>query len=167
MGAVGPMSEPPYSTVIERGTSPINDHIIGWLKLRIVAPWIDIGCNTGWLLSEVPGGVGVDASPVMVAAARAKGLDAHLAYAESLPFRCEFETAVLSCVLEQCSDPLAALAEARRVARRVIGVNPIPGSPWGVAGRGCVRSVIPPALIESMGGTTEQMDKHRYFFEIK
>lgn len=160
------MPETPYSTVIERGYTPVNDAIIDWLKPHIRGRYLDIGCNAGWLLSEVPGGVGVDASPLMVERALAKGLDVRLGNAENLQFADkEFQTAVLSCVLEQCHSWRVALAEACRVAGRVIGVNPIPGaSPWGSIG-GWVHSVIPEAAMQALGYRTERMDAQRYYFE--
>ncbi len=161
------MPETPYTTVIERGTNPVNDRIIDFLKPRIRGRWLDIGCNSGWLLSEVPRGSGVDASPELVQRARSKGLDARVGLAECLPFdAAEFATAVLSCVLEQCVDPEAVVREAQRVAGRIIGVNPIPGaSLWGSVG-GWVRSVIPEARMQAMGAKTEPMDEQRYYFEI-
>lgn len=161
------MPEAPYSTVIERGYTPANDRIIDWLKPRIVAPYIDIGCNTGWLLSEVPGGIGIDRSPVMVEAARAKGLDVIEADAARIPLDGPFETAVLSCVLEQCPDPGAVIAEARRLAKRVIGIASIPGaSIWGTV-CGWTVSILPEAWMQSLGATTERIDNERYFFEFR
>lgn len=160
------MPEAPYSTVIERGYTPVNDFIIDFIKPHVTAPYLDIGCNSGWLLSEVPGGIGVDLSPLMVEAARAKGLDVRLAAAQALPFDDrEFQTAVLSCVLEQTTRVIAAVKEAKRVARRVIGVNPIPGaSPWGSVG-GWVKSVIPEETMHALGFRTERIDSQRYYFE--
>jgi SAM-dependent methyltransferase len=160
------MPEAAYSTIIERGYTPINDAILDWLIPRIRGRWLDIGCNTGALLSEVPRGYGVDASPGLVAMAREKGLEARYGDATALPFDDrEFECAVLSCILEQIPDWRGALAEAERVAGRVIGVNPIPGaSPWGSVG-GWVRSVIPEAEMQELGYRTERMDRQRYYFE--
>jgi hypothetical protein len=160
--------EAAYATVIERGGNPVNDRIFDYIKGKLGNPgrWIDIGCNTGALLLEVPNGVGVEASHELATAARAKGLTVFCGPAEYLPFASEsFDTAVLSCVLEQCADPRAVLTEAERIARRVIGVNPIPGaSVWGSVG-GWVRSVIPEAEMQARGYRTERMDGQRYYFE--
>src|SRR6056297_452665 len=56
---------------------------------------LDIGCGDGTLTQAlVEAGaetVGVDASPEMVAAARARGLDARIADAAALPFEAEFD----------------------------------------------------------------------------
>lgn len=160
------MPEAPYSTVIERGYTPVNDFIIDYLKPRIVAPYVDLGCNTGWLLCEVPGGVGVEASPDLAQRARDKGCEVYCGRVECTPFADGgFQTAVLSCVLEQCDDWRSALTEARRIAHRVIGINPIPGaSPWGGRG-GWVRSVIAEPEMWALGFTTTRIDAQRYCFE--
>jgi SAM-dependent methyltransferase len=151
------MSEP-YSLVIERGHSEINDRIIDFLKTKIKGKFLDVGCNTGWLVKDLDG-IGVDASPVMVEKANDKRVI--LARAEELPFKDnEFDTVVLSCVLEQCDDWKIALKEAKRVGKKVIGINPYPGSPWGVIG-GWVKSIIPPGEFKY----TEKFDEHRYYFE--
>lgn len=154
------MSQKTYDIIIERGKSPINDAIIDFLKTKIKGSYLDIGANTGWLLREVPGGVGIDNSPLMIYGA--KDCKMILADAEHIPFHNNaFDMAVMSCVLEQCADWHKALAEARRVARKVIGINPYPGSPWGVEG-GWVKSIIDPSNFPYV----EQFDKDRYYFEI-
>lgn len=157
-----------YRTVIERGNTPANDRIIDYLKPRIGGGrWLDIGCNAGWLLSEVAGGVGLDGSEPLAAMARKRGAAVVLGRAEALPFAGgTFETAVLSCVLEQVPNWRQAFAEAARVARRVIGINPLPGrSPWGAL-QGWVRSVIAPQEMAALGCRVEAMDPQRYFFEL-
>jgi SAM-dependent methyltransferase len=156
-----------YSIKIERGHSPINDGIISFLKERLenLKPhrWLDVGCNTGWLIESLGYGDGVDASEQLVQVAISRGLSVQHAWAESLPFPDKtFDVVVLSCILEQTEDWRKALAEAKRVGRLVIGINPYPGSPWGVIG-GYVKSVIPPS---EMGGVTTPLDRDRYYFEV-
>ena len=153
------MPKKDYDCVIERGHNKINDKLIDFLKTKIRGKYLDVGANTGWLLREVPKGMGIDASPVMVE--KSDGL-VKLGYAESLPFESKsFNMVVLSCVLEQCENPDKVLEEARRVGRRVIGINPIPGSPWGKIG-GWVKSIISPEKFTY----TEEIDKDRYYFEL-
>lgn len=162
------MPGPAYTTVIERGYTPVNDRIMDFLLPRVGPAYLDVGCNTGWLLMEAAGGVGVDASEVLVARAVGRGLAAACARAEALPFRSgAFRTAVLSCVLEQCRRWRQALEEACRVADRVIGINPTPGaSPWGAPGA-WVRAVIAPEEMQRLGARVEPLDPQRYFFEIE
>ncbi len=158
-------STQPYSLVIDRHQNQMNDEIFDALKPMISGRWLDVGCNIGVLLDEVPNGVGVDASPLMVAEAVRRGRDVRLADACHLPFEDkEFDTVVLSCVLEQIADWRAALAEAKRVGRRVIGINPIPGSPWGVI-QGAVQAILPPA--EMCGEISYPPIPGKYLFEIK
>lgn len=154
-----------YNVVIEKGHTPVNDAIIAFIASQIKGRYLDVGCNTGFLLETVPNGVGVDLSPIMVEKAKAKGLNVHLANAENLPFEDkEFDTVVLSCVLEQTENWKQALNEALRVGNRVIGINPFPGSTWGRIW-GWVKSVIPPEEIP--GAHVMPFDNLRYFFEVK
>jgi hypothetical protein len=146
-----------YRTVIERGNSPLADWCIDFLKPRITPPYLDIGCNCGWLLSEVDGGMGVDQSEPLILAARAKGLSVLLAPAHAIPLPTKyFATCVLCNVLEQCYDPDAVFCEAVRLGSRVIGLSPIPGGPWGVAGVGWVRSVLSRQWFEERGCAVEE-----------
>jgi len=156
------MSSKNYDVIIERGHSEINDRIIDFLKPKIQGRYLDVGCNTGWLLEEVPNGVGVEPSAPLVKRATNKGLNVIEGSGEKLPFEeKEFDTVVLSCVLEQCEDWRKVLKECRRVGKRVIGINPYPGSPWGIKG-GWVKSIIQPYEFI----TTERLDSDRYYFEI-
>ena len=161
-----------YSAVIERGRDERNDfkHAFMVARIRDLQPqhWLDIGCNTGWLLEDVPGGVGADASLAMVRKARAKGLDVHHAWADNLPFADQsFDLAVLASVLHLVRDWRQAITEARRVASMVIGIAEYPGTPWGtIGGRRHVRQVIDPSEFLQMGGTTERVSQDSYFFII-
>lgn len=155
-----------YATVIERGQSELSDWCHDFLaQQRIEAPWLDIGCNSGWLLSEVPGGMGCDTSDVMLELARQRGLAVERPeHFRQFPAR-YFHTAVLGSVLEQCSDPDAVLREAQRLAGRVIGLSPIPGGPWGTVG-GWVRSVLPCEWFVSHGcRVAEFPERNKFFFE--
>lgn len=86
---------------------------------------LEIGCGPGVFMKlfwETGFDVsGVDCSPDMLGAARRRmGPHAsyHLGVAEHLPFADdEFDYASLLTVLEFCEDPVAALREARRVAK--------------------------------------------------
>jgi SAM-dependent methyltransferase len=69
---------------------------------------LDLGCGDGVLTAQIAargaGVVGVDSSPSMVAAARARGLDARLIAAESLPFEREFEAVFSNAMIHWTSD---------------------------------------------------------------
>ncbi len=159
-----------YKTVIERGRSPQSDAMHDFLVPRISGHWLDVGCNAGWMLSDIPNGVGVEPSLSLVELARAKGLEVHHAWAEELPFpSASFDLAVMSGVLQIVTNWRKAIAEAQRVAARTIGLNPYPGTPWGVIGgkHPWVRSVIDPAELIRLGATIEHnAAKDIYFFEI-
>ena len=90
---------------------------------------LDIGTGTGRLLElfagRVSGAIGIDASPAMLALARARlgraGIS-HCAVRQAdmyrLPFaNAEFDTALLQMVLHYADDPAEVLAEAARVLR--------------------------------------------------
>lgn len=79
---------------------------------------LDLGCGDGTLTAEIAARgatvVGVDASADMVAAARARGLDARQLRAESLSFDREFDGVFSNAVLHWIKD---AVAVAQGVAR--------------------------------------------------
>jgi ubiquinone/menaquinone biosynthesis C-methylase UbiE len=87
---------------------------------------LDVGCGTGALTEELlgrvgPGGVSaVDPSSSFVSAMRARypGLDVREAPAERLPFGDGvFDAALAQLVVHFMADPVAGLAEMRRVTR--------------------------------------------------
>jgi SAM-dependent methyltransferase len=87
---------------------------------------IDVGCGPGALTAELAGRVGapavaaVDPSEPFVEAARERhpGVDVRLAPAERLPFPDRaFDAALAQLVVQFMSDPVAGVAEMRRVTR--------------------------------------------------
>jgi SAM-dependent methyltransferase len=84
---------------------------------------VDVGCGLGELGERVQRELGahvcgVDISPRMVELARARGLDAQLADAESLPFPdADFDCAFAGWVLYHVPDVGRAIAECARVLR--------------------------------------------------
>ena len=159
-----------YRAKIFRGRRPLNDEIFDFLRSRIEGEWLDIGTNVGVLLQEVAQGVGVEASSSLVKVCQEKGLKVVQASACELPFESnQFQTVVLSCVLEQIADWRLALTEAIRVCRpggKVIGFNPIPEvTRWGKKG-GWVKSVIPESDLKSWNASFDYSIEGKYFFEI-
>ena len=82
---------------------------------------LDLGCGDGALTAELMKRgavvVGVDASPAMVEAARKRGIDAHLARAEFLPFKSEFDAVFSNAALHWVPEADAVLAGMRRALR--------------------------------------------------
>ncbi|MGZ8563866.1 MAG: methyltransferase domain-containing protein, partial [Candidatus Limnocylindria bacterium] len=87
---------------------------------------LDVGCGPGALTGELVSRLGaasvaaVDPSEPFVEAARARhpGVEVHLAAAEDLPFEADaFDAALAQLVVHFMADPVAGLAEMRRVTR--------------------------------------------------
>ena len=87
---------------------------------------VDVGCGPGALTGELVSRLGAaavaaaDPSEPFVEAARARhpGVDVRLAAAEELPFEADaFDSALAQLVVHFMADPVAGLAEMRRVTR--------------------------------------------------
>ena len=90
---------------------------------------LDVGCGTGWLAEHFEDYTGVDGSPDAVSAAVARGRNVSLADVDQpLPFAdVSFDGVVLKDLLEHVADPVAVVAEVRRVLRpggRVFASSP-------------------------------------------
>lgn len=159
-----------YNIVIEQDHSPNNVRVHDFLAARVKAPYLDVGCNTGWLLEMVDGGIGIDPTFALVQRARMKGLNVVFGWGEYLPF-CDnvFAYVVLSCVLEQCEEPGLVLRESLRVGRLVLGVTPYPDSPWGKGSSSpWVRSVLEPErFAANWDAQIGQCTDTHWWFEIK
>lgn len=96
--------------------------VLEWLNAQPCEYILDLGCGDGQLSRRiaVTGArvVGVDASPAMVAAARARGLYAEQAIAEALPFEDEtFEAVFSNAALHWVRGQDAMLAQVYRVLK--------------------------------------------------
>jgi trans-aconitate methyltransferase len=99
---------------------------LGAAVLDLLAPQagervLDIGCGDGALTQQIVERgatvVGVDASPPMIDAARARGLDARLLNAEALPFDHEFDAVFSNAALHWIRDHDALLDGVARALR--------------------------------------------------
>lgn len=79
---------------------------------------LDLGCGDGALTAEIAGRgavvTGLDASPELIAAARARGLDAHLGDGERLAFAGGFDAVFTNAALHWMRDQPAVVAGVRR-----------------------------------------------------
>jgi SAM-dependent methyltransferase len=82
---------------------------------------LDLGCGDGVLTEQIARrgavAVGIDASPAMIEAARARGLDARLMNVEKLTFAEEFDGVFSNAVLHWVKDADAAIAGVYRALR--------------------------------------------------
>lgn len=79
---------------------------------------LDLGCGDGTLTAQIAATgavvVGIDSSPEMIAAARARGLDARIGDATALTFAGEFDAVFSNAVLHWIDDADAVLAGVSR-----------------------------------------------------
>ncbi len=98
-------------------------------------PWLEVGVGTGRFAAALGVEIGLDPAMRPLLLARERGLSVVCGRGEQLPFRGQTFGAVL-LVVTLCfvDDPLAVLAESRRVLRRdgavVVGMV-FADSPWG------------------------------------
>src|SRR3954471_10685224 len=82
---------------------------------------LDLGCGDGVLTAQIVAAgalvTGVDASPEMVSAAWARGVDARLVDARALPFHGEFDAVFSNAVLHWVPEADAVLAGVARALR--------------------------------------------------
>jgi SAM-dependent methyltransferase len=82
---------------------------------------LDLGCGDGALTAQLLGAgaevVGLDASPDMVAAARARGIDAREGDAAALPFEAEFDAVFSNAALHWVTRAAAAVEGIARALR--------------------------------------------------
>ena len=82
---------------------------------------LDLGCGDGVLTEKIIAAgadvVAVDAAPDMVAAARARGIDAHVMAGQKLTFDNEFDAVFSNAALHWMRPPEAVLAGVRRALK--------------------------------------------------
>jgi ubiquinone/menaquinone biosynthesis C-methylase UbiE len=95
--------------------------VLEWLGPRPGERILDLGCGDGQLTSRIAATgaevTGVDASAPMIASAQARGVDARVANAESLPFDAEFDAVFSNAALHWVRDQDAMLASVHRALK--------------------------------------------------
>jgi SAM-dependent methyltransferase len=90
--------------------------VVAWLAAKRGERVLDVGCGDGALTEALQRSgldvTGVDASPELLAAARKRGLNVHLADAQALPFRSEFDAVFTNATLHWVPDLAAAARSA-------------------------------------------------------
>ncbi len=139
-----------------RYVSDLGAELIELLEPREGERVLDLGCGDGALTAKlVTAGcrvTGVDSSPSMVAAARARGLDARWGDARRLDFSNEFDAVFTNAALHWVKDAFGAAQSVRRALRpdgRFVGE---------FGGYGNVRTVCG-ALREALGRSGLDFDR--------
>jgi len=116
-----------YERYMGRWSRPIASEFIDWLDIAPGARWLDVGCGTGALSSEIkdrsePAAMaGIDPSAGFIATARDRlgtDVDLRVGDAQALPFGSDgFDATVSGLALNFVPDPTLAAREMCRVTR--------------------------------------------------
>jgi SAM-dependent methyltransferase len=106
----------------------LGEPLIEWLAPKPGERILDLGCGDGTLTEKLVATgatvVGVDSSAEQIEAARARGLDAHVANGEALPFDREFDGVFSNAALHWMKQPekvIESVARALKPGGRFVG----------------------------------------------
>lgn len=104
-----------------RFVADLGQPVVEWLAPAAGERILDLGCGDGALTEKLAAlgcqVVGIDAAPDMVAAAKARGLDARVMSGAQLTFDGEFDAVFSNAVLHWIKDADAAIAGVARALR--------------------------------------------------
>lgn len=104
-----------------RFVAELAEPVIDWLDPRPSERVLDLGCGDGALTASIVARgaevVGADSSQELVAAARARGIDARVLDAYALPFQSEFDAAFSNAALHWMREPDLVLAGVQRALK--------------------------------------------------
>lgn len=144
-----------------RHVSDLAAPVVDLLDPRPGERILDLGCGEGTLGRAIAARgarvLGIDASPSMVAAARASGLDAEMMDAQELPFTAAFDAVFTNAVLHWVSAPervLAGVYRALKAGGRFVGE---------FGGHGNVAAVTA-ALLATLRARGAPAESHGWFY---
>jgi trans-aconitate methyltransferase len=101
-----------------RFVSDLAGDVVSWLDPKPGERILDVGCGDGALTEKLVAlgcsVVGIDPSPSMIEAAKARGLDARIADVRNLTFDAEFDAVFSNAVLHWVREPEAAVRNMRK-----------------------------------------------------
>ena len=104
-----------------RFISRMGLELLQWLDPGQSETILDAGCGDGFVTQRLAGMcdhvIGIDASPDMIAAARAKGLDARCLDIATMPFEGHFDAVFSNSVLQWISNPSPAIGAIARALK--------------------------------------------------
>jgi len=97
-----------------RFVSDLGQGVLDWLAPQPGERILDLGCGDGALTEKLVSAganvVGVDASPDMIAGAKARGIDAHIVDGHALAFSSEFDAVFSNAALHWMKQPDAVIS---------------------------------------------------------
>jgi SAM-dependent methyltransferase len=104
-----------------RFVSDLGGEVLSWLAPKPGERILDLGCGDGALTEKVGAGgadvVGFDASPSLLAAARARGLTVHEGDGHALPFHHEFDAVFSNAALHWMTQPEKVIEGVKRALK--------------------------------------------------